>query len=350
MEEQERSLRAIFSDKIIMKQHKVTVLLPVYNASRYLKASIDSILNQTYSDFELMIINDGSTDNSEEVILSIKDERINYLKNDKNRGLIYTLNRGLQLISSEYIVRMDADDLALPERIAKQVAFMDRHPEVAVCGTQLKYFGNSSVVTNFPLEHELLSTRLLFAPGINHPTAIMRTKVFRENKLEYDPAFPHIEDYHLWIRTAKYGRLANLPEVLLHYRWEGQNVTYQNWSTLKERYSAVYKVVFEPIGIEPTEENLLRHLELSSKTEKIRDVRLLIGHTRHLLQKNRETGVYSEKALRKALDEFWKKLFFKIAENGAAQAFAYWRYRKSMSLPQLRYFLAVNLRKPKPVN
>lgn len=328
-----------------MKNNKVTVLLPVYNAARFLKESIESILNQTYVEFELMIINDGSTDDSEKIILSIKDDRIRYLKNDTNKGLIYTLNRGLSLIKTDYLVRMDADDIAFPERIAKQIDFMEKNPEIAVCGAQLKYFGQSDVVTNFPLEHWLLDARLLFAPSISHPTAIIRMCVFENNKLEYDPKFLHIEDYHLWIRVVKYGKLANLPEVLLHYRWEGQNITYNNWSTIHDRYKSVYRILLPNLEIDPTEKNLLLHLELAAKTEKIRSISLLKLYTELIIEKNKKLCIYSEDGLMKILDEFWGKLFFKAADNSIKETFKYWIYRKSFNVAQIRYFLGVNLKK-----
>src|SRR5688572_768328 len=112
----------------------ISVLMPVYNAGPYLKESIESVLAQTYDNFEFLIINDGSTDSSEKEILSYNDVRIHYVKCETNSGLIATLNQGLALATGKYIVRMDADDICRPQRFEKQVRFMENHPEIGICG------------------------------------------------------------------------------------------------------------------------------------------------------------------------------------------------------------------------
>lgn len=122
---------------------KVSILLPVYNAESTIRETIDSILNQTYTDFDVVIINDGSSDNSEQTILEYKDERIHYYKNESNRGLIYTLNRGIELCKGEYIARIDADDIMLPTRLEEQIKFMEEHPAIIASGSAvIKFFPN----------------------------------------------------------------------------------------------------------------------------------------------------------------------------------------------------------------
>ena len=113
---------------------KVTVLMPVYNCEKYLRESIESILNQTFKDFEFLIINDGSSDKSAEIVESYNDNRINFVQNEKNIGLAASLNRGLDIAKGEYIARMDADDISLPERLEKQVRFMETNPQIGICG------------------------------------------------------------------------------------------------------------------------------------------------------------------------------------------------------------------------
>lgn len=115
----------------------ISVVLPAYNVQDTIGESIDSILSQTFTDFELIIINDGSQDNTEEVIHAYSDKRIRYYRNEKNEGLIYTLNRGLDLAQGKYIARMDADDVSLPTRFEKQVKVMEESPNIVVCGTQI---------------------------------------------------------------------------------------------------------------------------------------------------------------------------------------------------------------------
>src|ERR1017187_7276972 len=125
----------------------ITVLMPVYNAAPFLREAIDSILNQTFKNFELLIINDGSTDNCEEIILTYKDPRIRYIKNETNIKLISTLNKGIKLSKGKYIVRMDADDISFPDRIEKQVNYMETNPAIALCGTWFSSFGDRAGIS-----------------------------------------------------------------------------------------------------------------------------------------------------------------------------------------------------------
>ncbi|MFT5919102.1 MAG: glycosyltransferase involved in cell wall biosynthesis, partial [Granulosicoccus sp.] len=118
----------------------VTVLLPVYNAEKFLEQAIRSVLDQTFTEFEFLIINDGSTDRSEEIIVSFNDSRIRYIKNETNLKLIKTLNKGIEFASGKYIARMDADDISLPTRFEQQVALLEKQPEIGVCGTNCIIF------------------------------------------------------------------------------------------------------------------------------------------------------------------------------------------------------------------
>ena len=127
-----------------IKTPKITVLMPVYNGEKYLKESIESILKQTFRDFEFLIINDTSTDESEKIIRSFKDSRIKLIKNEKNIGLTKSLNKGLDLAKGEYMARMDADDISLPKRLEIQVAFMDKNPKIGVIGAWAKVIGESN--------------------------------------------------------------------------------------------------------------------------------------------------------------------------------------------------------------
>lgn len=198
----------------------VSVLLPVYNAEFFLNDSINSILNQTFKNFELIIINDGSSDRSEEIILSISDKRIKYIRNEKNLGLIETLNKGISLSSAKYLARMDNDDISMPERLEKQVCFLESNPEVGVLGTafyNINKFGEIESSTTFPLSHPLLCWSLCFFSPIAHPTVMMRREVILDAN-GYNLEMLHCEDYDLWYRLSNKTRLANLPELLFKLR------------------------------------------------------------------------------------------------------------------------------------
>ena len=152
----------------------VSVVMSVYNGGEFLKDAINSILSQSYKNFEFIIINDGSSDNFSEILELYDDERIKVLNNQENKGLVYSLNRGLLESIGKYIVRMDADDISLPNRIEKQVEFMQREPEVGVCGSYIEIFGDTikRKVQRFPSNVNVNEAFLLFSTCLAHPSVI----------------------------------------------------------------------------------------------------------------------------------------------------------------------------------
>lgn len=205
---------------------KISVIMPAYNAEKYIAEAIDSILGQTFGDFEFIILNDCSSDRTEEIILSYDDPRIVYLKNERNLGVAATLNRGLAMAKGEYIARMDADDISLPERFAKQVAYLDGHPAVAVLGTNLEAFDQTGVLRYgwSATDPDQMRIDLLFSCGLAHPSVMMRRSVTAELG-GYDPAFEGLEDYELWCRVARKYDVTTLPDILFRYRMHGGQVT-----------------------------------------------------------------------------------------------------------------------------
>lgn len=220
----------------------VSVLMPVYNAEKYLVEAIDSILNQSYSDFEFLIINDGSTDRSEEIILSFSDPRIRYIKNEGNLKLIKTLNKGMQLCTGKYIVRMDADDISDPARIERQVSFMEHNPEVGLCGTWFASFDEKGKKgeCRYAREHDEICFKQLYQIHLSHGTAIFRMSIINESDFRFDVDFPHAEDYDLFTRMSLKTRLTNLPFIGYHVRHHENEVSVkfspiQKISSLKVR-------------------------------------------------------------------------------------------------------------------
>lgn len=205
--------------------------MPVYNGAQYLQKAIDSILDQTYKDFEFIIVDDGSTDNSAAIIArnAAKDKRIVFMQNERNSGICVTLNNGLERAKGEYIVRMDCDDISLPERIARQVEFMDTHPNVGVAGCHVETFNNerpdnNSIHDSDTDPHECRAG-LLFATCVAHPAVIIRKSVLTRHHLRYDDYFRGMEDYHLWWQIAKHSEITNVPFLLLRYRIHAKQVT-----------------------------------------------------------------------------------------------------------------------------
>lgn len=209
----------------------VSVIMPVYNAGSYLREAIESILNQTFADFELLILNDGSTDGSAQVIASYQDPRIKAIDQD-NQGLRATLNTGIRMSTGKYIARMDQDDLSLPERLQKQVDFLETHPQHVLVGTTYAYVDvHGKVIGAFPalLEDADIKRELLTKSSFGHGTVMFRSSALRAGSYWYDTHAKHVEDYDLWLRFAVAGKFANLPDVLYLWRESPTNTTSENW-------------------------------------------------------------------------------------------------------------------------
>lgn len=282
---------------------KVSVVMPVYNGEKYLKEAIDSILNQTYTDFEFIIINDCSEDNTEKIILEYKDERIVYLKNEFNMGISRTLNRGIEISKGEYIARMDADDISLPNRFEKQVAYMDEFKMVGVLGTGIIIFGEGieEIPYSFASDMQQAKADLFFNSSLAHPTVMIRKKVLLVNNLAYEEEYEGLEDFVLWWRISKFAEVNSLEEKLLYYRKHLSQVTKTRSKEFYRKYNRFIKErlsVFS-IDLNDNEYKLLEKYcngkqELFTYTETITYIKML----KKLLDNNKESCYFSQKKLR----------------------------------------------------
>jgi glycosyltransferase involved in cell wall biosynthesis len=213
------------TDTDLMRQPLISVILPVYNAVEYIEISVRSILAQKIRDFELIIIDDGSTDGSDAVLERIAklDSRI-ILVSRENRGLVSTLNEGVAKSRGKWIARMDADDIALPDRFQRQLQQLEVTGS-DICGTWIRLFGTSSNhLIKHAQTHEAIAVELLFGSPFAHPTIMMRAELAK--KLPYDAAWEKCEDYDLWRRAFLAGwRMTNVPEPLLLYRQHSAQIS-----------------------------------------------------------------------------------------------------------------------------
>jgi hypothetical protein len=208
-----------------MSSPRVSVLIPTRNAARYLRECVDSILSQTFVDFEVLFIDDNSTDNTINIIRSYKDPRFVLLKGPC-KNLAAALNFGMRQAKGELIARMDADDIAHPERLQKQVDYLDQRPDFGVCGTLFQEFIDGKAIHDHM--DNVRYTDLLDGCYVGHPTAMFRSELFRENELFYNESISYSEDYELWTRVIRLTQIGNLPEVLLWYRRHKQSVSVAN--------------------------------------------------------------------------------------------------------------------------
>lgn len=202
---------------------KISVLMPVYNTpEEYLREAMESILNQTYEDFEFIILNDGSTNNSEDVIKSYNDKRIKYYKNEKNEGLIFSRNKLLDIAKGKYIAHLDSDDIALPERFQKQVDFLEAHSEISLLGTWMEIFPEKEIITKekYPTLFDMIRENQFMNSSVMY-----NREVFQKYNLTYNSEFIVAEDYDLWSRAINHIKTANLQEILIKYRSHGNNIS-----------------------------------------------------------------------------------------------------------------------------
>ena len=220
---------------------KISVLLPVYNCEKFIVETIESVLQQTYTDFELLIIDDCSTDTTIAFIEQFNDSRIQLIKKEKNTGYTDSLNFGVSIANGQYIARMDGDDICLPTRFEKQVAFLDANPKVILCGTAIQIIGTYTILKH-PPNHEEIKVKLCFGNSFYHPTVMGRIDIFQS--YPYNKAFEPAEDYDLWTRLAFQGELANLEEVLLLYRVHENQVSVEKNSIQNENSYLIKKNIF----------------------------------------------------------------------------------------------------------
>jgi glycosyltransferase involved in cell wall biosynthesis len=195
----------------------ITVLMPVYNADRYLREAMDSILNQTFGDFEFLIIDDGSTDSSAAIVQSYSDPRIRFVRNEKNLGITATLNKGIHLASCELIARMDADDISYPDRLAKQYHFFEKHPNCVLLSNAVRYISADGKKTrNVYFNNDFIYYDLIFTCKINH-SVVMYKKSVLLNEGGY--LLPYAEDFNLWWRISRRYEFFHDNEILLDYRY-----------------------------------------------------------------------------------------------------------------------------------
>lgn len=318
---------------------KVSVVMPVYNKALFLREAVESILGQTFRDFELICVDDKSTDNSMEVLRSFQDPRLRIIELPVNGGPGVAANAGLDAAQGEYVVRMDADDIAVPERLALQVAFMVAHPELVASGGQLQLFGTEEEEWTFPLSSANCSAQLPFGVPVPQPASIMRSSVLRVNGLRYGPTWPRIgEDWLFWLQMAPHGPLANLPDVLVRYRRGPQNIAHG--SDKVANFTWLQRQAFTMLGIPFTEEELDLTL-MGSTIFKLIPTAARIKALRNWYDKlttlNAELHFAPEAALKARVEQQWDKLFHYLPQYGLGTALAHMRLSRRWPLDRLLY-------------
>jgi glycosyltransferase involved in cell wall biosynthesis/2-polyprenyl-3-methyl-5-hydroxy-6-metoxy-1,4-benzoquinol methylase len=237
---------------------KVSVIMSVYNGEKYLREAIESILNQTFTDFEFVIVNDGSTDNSLEILKSYDDERIRVINNEKNIGLTKSLNKALKVARGEYIARQDADDVSLPDRFEEQMKYFERYPEVALLGTSIYLIDENGKIVGKRIVLAKPSIKDLFKGNqFNHGSVMFKKEVI--NQLGgYNELIRYSQDYELWLRIAKHCEVRNLTQLLYNFRSHDENIGFKNRGD-----SALYFLLAQKITRNNLDDGILKTIENS---------------------------------------------------------------------------------------
>lgn len=289
---------------------KITVLMPVYNCEKYLRESIESILNQTFNDFELIVINDCSTDQSREIIKSYDDERIVLIENDKNLGISESLNKGLAIAKGKYIARMDGDDISFKNRLVKQYEFMEKNKDIGLCGTHVEVFNKSnSRIHRCPIENEEIRVLQIFNSAFAHPTVMIRNRILKKYNLKYDSYYDGMEDYHLWIKISEVSKVANLNDVLLKYRDHDNQVTKKMTKLQLLRSRELREINLSKLSSDFTNEEMNCFLGYCHNTifKNERDILTVFKIFDTLILKNKHKNIYNQEVLERIISDnvYW---------------------------------------------
>lgn len=312
-----------------MKPPLVSVLLPVRNGAAYIEKALHSLLKQTYPSLEILVLDDASRDDSVRRVETIGDSRVRVIHFDESQGLSRLLNRGWAAATGTYIARMDADDVSEPQRIEKQLAYLNKHSEIAGCGTWVRMFGaGRPFLARYPIGPAVLHAYALFDNPLAHPTVCLRRDVFEREGLRYNEEVGAAQDYELWIRALDRVRMDNVPEVLLRYRQHQQAVSDQKAGDSESRTLQLQRVLLERLGVKVDEDAGRFHRLVGHGAGMVSDEEMqrAEGWLQYLVESNRTAKLYDEDGMRRAIGFVWLRIALNSARVGR---WAVRRYRES---------------------
>jgi len=311
---------------------EISVIMSVYNGDSFLKESMDSMLDQTFKNFEFIIVDDCSTDNTAVILkeYSEKDQRIILIRNSQNAGLTVNLNRMLILARGKYIARIDADDISLPLRLEKQYDYMEKHPDTGVIGSDGRIFGKDrkTIFLERPHTHEEICASLAFENLLIHSSAFIRRSVLEENNIRYDVNLRIIQDYELWTRLCRITKFTILDDELVRYRVSGSNISIL--TEKKENYrenilKTIYGNYFRTNRFELTDDRLELHVMMlhAKKISGISNLNKISSHLEYLLSENDRTGAFDRNYFRYLISKHWFKTCTRMTKAGLKVFFQY---------------------------
>jgi glycosyltransferase involved in cell wall biosynthesis len=289
----------------------ISVVLPVYNCSLYIEEAINSILNQTIQDFEIIVIDDYSTDETVAIVQSINDSRIKLILKEENKGLIDSLNIGFKEAKGKYIARMDGDDISLPSRFKKQLEVLE-NTDIKVCGCWLQRFGKSNVLIRHKEYHDEIVAHLLLSCSMSMGSVMFDRKTFET--FSFDESKKHVEDYDFWARVAWSGKFYNIQEVLYNYRAHDTQVT-QLYNDMQRQGDIGIKLfLFKKLkyNTEMFSDEMISKMLLLNKPIEIKEFKLFLKWLKELILLNRKSQVFSSIELVKVLKIIKRSILFSL--------------------------------------
>ncbi|MEM9296806.1 MAG: glycosyltransferase family 2 protein [Bacteroidota bacterium] len=295
-----------------MPNPSISVIMPVYNVQDYLGKAIESVLNQTFTDFELIAIDDGSNDESLNILKSFarKDKRVRVIKNQENRGLPKTLNRGLDLAMGEFIARMDGDDICEPSRFQKQFDRMSKESDLVLCGTWIKFFGEKDYVKKMPSLHNELVVKMFLEFPFEHPTLMFRREALDNFNIKYDEGLKLAEDLDICTRLAARGKVTNIEEPLLRLRHHHNRTHRVQKDILYHGLRRVMKRQLMELGLSCQEEDI--RIMMDVRANKIvsdrREMKKRTIWYERLVRANEIKRIYPRYEFKKYIIKHWEDL------------------------------------------
>jgi len=320
-----------------MVNPQITVLMPVHNGGSFLPEAVDSILAQTFSDFEFLIIDDASTDQTAAYLQDLREPRVRLLRSEQRVRLARALNLGLNHARGEWIARMDADDISMPDRLSRQLDFLAKHPDVGLCGGRINPFGlHTGRYYGLPENYEDLRSYALFNNPIAHPTVMMRRDLLERYDLRYDPDFCPADDYDLWARAMRHFPAMNMDSVLLHYRIHGESLTSTEWTDMDTHSSRIAARELRSLGLDVDAETARFHRNIGRiscmKISEVSDLQRAEKWLQVLLAANDRVKYYSQESLHRTVGDAW----YRVCYHASALGFTTLRYYRQSPLRHLK--------------
>ena len=287
---------------------RISVIMPVYNCEVYLGAAINSILNQSFADFELIIINDGSTDSSSNIVDSYNDPRIVSLRSFENQGVSWARNKGLFSARGMYIAFLDADDIALPKRLETQVKFLNNNPRIGLCGTWVRVLQSNDEIWRYPTDPRILRARMLFDDPIATSSVMLKKEALPLDKKYFNSCYDGAEDYELWERISRRWEMSNVPMVLTLYRKHQHQISSTQANKIQSHVKGIQRRLLQQLSINPTANEMQLHLDIGVGWN-FKPVSSVTSATRDWLYKlhlaNKSMSLFPKTAFKKILADRW---------------------------------------------